>query len=433
MRRIVTIVGVAMALVVAGCGNSEESSGSQDDKPTDTTTEKVTVNAPGVTDTEIRVGGVASVTNPLGGKYGDAFDGVEAYFAMVNEAGGVHGRKLVLAEKKDDKLANNKSEVEALIADPNIFAVIPVATLLFTGADALADAKMPTFGWTINTQWAGKPTLFGQSGSFLCIGCDAPTLPSLAKELKKTKIGVLAYAVEQSSKCAEGVEKSFEKYGPGVGAEVAFADKALQYGDTNFSTQVSAMKSKGVDFVTTCMDTNGVVALAKEMKKQGLDAIQYLPNGYDHEFVKEFGDLFEGSVVRTDFVQWELPEKDQPKGLRDFLTWMDKTGKEPSENAMAGWLNADLFVRGLKAAGPDFDRQKVVDAINKMTDVTNDGLTRPTDWTIAHDRRASETEFCDFTSMIENSEFVPKFSKPGKPFRCVDATDPNNLKIFNAA
>jgi hypothetical protein len=100
---------------------------------------------------------------------------------------------------------------------------------------------------------------------------------------------------------------------------------------------------------------------------------------------------------------------------------------------MAGWLNADLFVRGLKAAGPDFDRQKVVDAINKMTDVTNDGLTRPTDWTIAHDRRASETEFCDFTSMIENSEFVPKFSKPGKPFRCVDATDPNNLKIFNAA
>ena len=76
------------------------------------------------------------------------------------------------------------------------------------------------------------------------------------------------------------------------------------------------MKDAGVDFVTTCMDTNGVVTLAKEMEKQGLDAAQYLPNGYDHEFLEEYGDLFEGSIVRTDFVPFELPEDDQPEGLK---------------------------------------------------------------------------------------------------------------------
>ena len=73
------------------------------------------------------------------------------------------------------------------------------------------------------------------------------------------------------------------------------------------------MKAAGVDLVATCMDTNGVVTLAKEMKKQQLNAIQYLPDAYDHTFLSSYGDLFEGSVVRTDFTQFELPQ--QPPGL----------------------------------------------------------------------------------------------------------------------
>ena len=127
------------------------------------------------------------------------------------------------------------------------------------------------------------------------------------------------------------------------------------------------------------------------MDKQGLDARQYLPNGYDHTFVEQYGDLFEGSVVRTDFVPFEVPAEDQPKGLADFLTWMEKTGKAPTENTVAGWMNAALFVDGLKAAGPDFDRQKVIDAINEMTDWTGDGIALGVDWTKQHTGSAEST------------------------------------------
>ena len=88
------------------------------------------------------------------------------------------------------------------------------------------------------------------------------------------------------------------------------------------------MKQAGVDLVTTCMDTNGVVTLAKEMKKQSLDAIQYLPDAYDHTFLKSYGDLFEGSVVRTDFTQWELPKDQQPAGLRR-LPRVDRQAEAP--------------------------------------------------------------------------------------------------------
>ncbi len=111
-----------------------------------------------------------------------------------------------------------------------------------------------------------------------------------------------------------------------VGAKIVFERQALSFGVTDLSVQVSKMKQAGVDLVTTCMDQNGVVTLAKEMKKQQLDAKQYLPDGYDDDFVKQFGDLFEGSVVRTDFTQWQLPEEQQPPGLKNFLKWIDKYG-----------------------------------------------------------------------------------------------------------
>ena len=432
VARTVAVLLAVVLLAAVACGNSPAKS-SEDAPGTNTDGSQVAVDQPGVTDTEIRVGGVASTTNPLGGKYSDAFDGVQAYFDMVNDQGGIYGRKLVLAAKRDDKLANNKSEVQGLLSQDNVFAVLPVATLLFTGADLLVQQNVPTFGWDINTEWSGTPSdpklnLFGQTGSYLCFNCATAVLPWLAQKIGAHKIGLLAYSVPQSADCADGVNASFDKYGPQTDSSIAFTDKSLSYGASDLSVQVSKMKDAGVDLISTCMDTNGVVTLAKEMKKQQLDAVQYLPNGYDHQFLSEFGDLFQGSYVRTDFVQWEV--QDKPQGLQEYLDWIAKEGAEPSENSVTGWLNADLFVRGLQAAGPNFSRQSLIDAINKMTEYTADGLVYKVNWTIAHTQDQSDTTWCQFISKIQDSKFDPVFSEPGKPFVCAtvngDSIDSSN-------
>src|SRR4051794_25937011 len=161
LRTTLVVAATAFALFAAGCGNAKdkdsasnttEAPASGSDSTVAGSGEFPAVDAPGVTPTEIKVGGVAAVTNPLGGSYGGAFDGVEAYFQMINEKeGGLYGRKLILSEKKDDQFANNKSVVDGLIAS-DIFSVVGVATLLFTGADALVQANMPTFGWNINPE-----------------------------------------------------------------------------------------------------------------------------------------------------------------------------------------------------------------------------------------------------------------------------------------
>jgi branched-chain amino acid transport system substrate-binding protein len=376
------------------------------------------VDQPGVTSTEINVGGVVSKTNPLGGDYASTFDGVKAYFNMVNASKdkGIYGRKLKLTSERDDQVGMNQQEVQALLSEDNVFAVLPVATLVFAGANVLASSGVPTFGWNINAEWgseqaAGAPNMFGEKGSFLCFTCSGALVPLLAKTLNKKKVGVLAYQIAASSDCAKGLQASFDQYSS---AKIEFIDTSLSFGVTDLSNDVSQMKDKGVDFVTTCMDNNGVLTLAKEMKKQGLDAIQYLPNAYNQKFISENAPFFQGSYALTFFTPFEVKQK--PKGLKDFQKWMKKGGFEQNENAMAGWIDADLFYQGLKAAGPDFTRQKVVDAINQMTDYTASGLLGGIDWQTAHSQQAPNS--CIVLSKIANGKFVPSFGQPGKPFAC---------------
>jgi branched-chain amino acid transport system substrate-binding protein len=376
------------------------------------------VDQPGVTSTQINVGGVVAKTNPLGGDYASSFDGVQAYFNMVNASKdkGIYGRKLNLTSKRDDQVSMNRQEVQGLISEDNVFAVLPVATLLFTGADLLGQSGIPTFGWNINAEWGseqapGPPNLFGEKGSYLCFTCASQTVPWLAQKLHKKKIGLLAYQVPQSADCAKGVQATFDKY---PSAKIEFVDTSLAFGVTDLSNDVSQMKDKGVDLVTTCMDNNGTLTLAKEMKKQGLNAVQYLPNAYNQKFVSDNAPFFQGSYALTFFTPFEVKQK--PQGLKDFQKWMKKGGFAQNENSMAGWINADQFVTGLKEAGPDFTRQKVIDAINAEKNYTANGLLAGIDWSVAH--MGDPPQGCNVLSKIDNGKFAPSFGQPGKPFVC---------------
>ncbi|HMF04349.1 MAG TPA: ABC transporter substrate-binding protein [Acidimicrobiia bacterium] len=409
------MAGFASVVVAAGLVAAAVPTAAGADAPSQ---QNPPVNQPGVTQTEINVGGVASKTNPLGGDYAGAFDGVKAYFDMVDSSKdkGIYGRKLNLNVERDDQVSNNRQEVQGLVSQDNVFAVLPVSVLLYTGADVLGQSGIPTFGWNINAEWGseqapGPPNLFGEKGSYLCITCASQTVPWLAQKLKAKKVGVLAYQVPQSADCAKGLQASFDKY---PSAKIEFLDTSLSFGVTDLSNDVSQMKDKGVNFVTTCMDNNGTLTLAKEMKKQGLNAVQYLPNAYNQKFISDNAPFFQNSYALTFFTPFEVKQK--PKGLKDYQKWMKKNGFAQNENSMAGWINAAQFVQGLREAGPDFTRQKVVDAINAEKSFTADGLLAGIDWSVAH--QADQAEGCNVLSKIQNGKFVPSFGQPGKPFVC---------------
>jgi ABC-type branched-subunit amino acid transport system substrate-binding protein len=379
------------------------------------------VNQPGVTNTQIRVGGVATVTgDPTGNTLGTAFDGTNAYFDYINSTGGICGRKLVLASKRDDSLANNREQVQGLITNDNVFAVLPVAVDLFTGANLLVSQKIPTFGWDIQAEWGseanspGPPNLFGAAGSFINFSTPGPTgFPDLwlAQKLGKKRIGLVAYAVPQSSGAADVIDATFKQLrNP---AQVVFKDTSVPFGGVDYSAQVAKMVQNKVDLVIPTLDANGAFLLGREMKKQGLNAPMILPNAYNQARVQKNADVANGNYVFTLFAPFETSPK--PPGLQLYQKWIRRSGGTVSENSVFGWLNADLFVKGLKAAGCDFTRQKVVDAINRMTNYTADGFIAPVDWTKAHQQASG----CFTWVKIVNNKFKPMFGQPGKPFLCI--------------
>ena len=400
---------MSLALVATACGNASSSPGKANKQNDGKNT---TVDQPGVTKDTISVGGVASITNALNAPYGDIFEGAKAYFAMVNSTDGIYGRKLEMVTPRDDGMVNNLKEVQGMLSEDNVFAAVGLATIFnFNGAAALSSAGIPSFGWNLNEDWTGKSNLFGNSGA-LCLGCDGVELPWMAKQLHKTTVGILAYNVANSKSCAEGVQKSFDKYKT---AKVGFYTDSLSFGAADFSVEVGKMKQAGVDFFTTCMDTNGVLAIAKEARQQNLDAIQYIPNGYDQSFMKVNGQFFEGSIVRVPFVPFET--RPVPAGVAEYQKWLKKQGVTPNEYTTYGWINAAMLLEGLKGAGPNFTQKKVVDALNKLTNDTAGGLLDGIDWTTQHvETRTPES--CAAYVKVVDSKFVPVFVPKGKPFLC---------------
>lgn len=425
MRRTVVTVLVAGVLVLGACSNSE--SGSRDDGGSDDSTptaaggeenidEFVASDQPGVTDDAIRVGGVASVTNPLGASYDQSFVGTQAYFDMINEQGGIYGRDLELVAELDDNTGfENQQQVTRLLTEEDVFAVLPVATLSFDGAQQLADEGVPTFGWNIQEEWDLGENLYGTRGH-ICTDCAYPTLPWIVRESGASTVGILAYDVPQSSGCAAGIENSIEEYG-GDEVQVGFVDASLAYGTSDVSVQVSEMKDAGVDFVTTCMDFNGEKTVADEMARQDLEAPFYRPNGYDHAQLEEFPDTFEGSIVLTQFWPFE-EETDQPEGLTQYFEAIEAAGEEPQELSLAGWMAADMFYQGLVGAGPEFTREGVVSYLNTLEDFDAGGILAGLDWTVEH--TDDPPVGCNAFSTIEGGEFVPTFGEPGRPFICFE-------------
>ena len=112
--------------------------------------------------------------------------------------------------------------------------------------------------------------------------------------------------------------------------------------------------------------------------------------------------------------------------MEEYQQAMEDSGTDVNENSLAGWINADLFVTGLRAvadAGDDLTRQSLVDAINALEDYDAGGLLAGINWAEAHDT-PSETPCLSFLK-IENSTFVPTLNEPGKPFVCFDQEEPD--------
>ena len=111
-------------------------------------------------------------------------------------------------------------------------------------------------------------------------------------------------------------------------------------------------------------------------------------------------------------------------GMQQFLSELHQhfPQDQPSEVELAGWINANLFVDGLKAVGRNLTRTKLIAAINAITDFTANGIwpaQAPINWQYAHTERTPQPDCAAFLQ-VQNGRFVPVFGTAADPFVCID-------------
>jgi hypothetical protein len=138
----------------------------------------------------------------------------------------------------------------------------------------------------------------------------------------------------------------------------------------------------------------------------------------------KYGNELNNVYFYIDFWPFELAK--QSKTLQLFIKEMNAIHKPINEQALAGWIDADMLYKGIKKAGPNFTQKSVVDAINTFNGYTADGLRPPINWGVDGHGPAnnmgntvpSGTEGCAAYVMAQNGRFVPQFGRPGQPFLC---------------
>ena len=233
------------------------------------------------------------------------------------------------------------------------------APLIPSGHEDANAARMPIY-----TLVQGGPEGAGFDNVYIpaifCADCLRKSTVHQAELVGATKVASLGLGVSQASKdCVAATEQAFEQWGPDVGIEFVYANDTLPFGLTNgLAPEVTAMKEAGVDFITLCIDQNGALTLEQELNRQGMaDIPVLLPQGYgDTEFVEANAALLEGDVLSL----FSRPFEANQEGtlVPEMIEWIDEGGYKMNDQAIQGWINADMAVTGLLAAGPQFDREQ---------------------------------------------------------------------------
>lgn len=330
---------VLAASLVAGCGRGEEDSGSQD---------------PGVTKDSIKLGGIYPFSGPASA-YGQIATGAKAHFDMVNDKGGVDGRKIEFSTV-DDAYEPPKAVQQSrkLIEQDKVFALFNTLgtpsnlaiwdytnqekvpqTYVATGATEFgADIKKHpyTTGWQPN--YTTEATIYANY---------------LKKEKPNAKVGVLL----QNDGFGKDLTGGFEEALKGSDVKVV-AKETYEATDPSVAPQVKKLSTSGADtflnVTTPKFSAQAIAAVAKSdwkplhiLNNVGASKTTVLaPVGLEN--AKDI-------VSTAYFKDPEDPEFASDPAMKEYKAQLKKSSAKANPNEpfhVYGWAAAATMVEALK-------------------------------------------------------------------------------------
>lgn len=365
MKKIVAMLAsLAIVASFAACGAKEETPETPGTPGTETPVEKPEDEEPaqGVFDDRIVVGNSAATSGnyaPVGVPFNA---GIEAYFKMINEAGGVNGRKIEFKHIDDEfDPVKGKAALSTLVEDEKIFALVGHFGTPVVGA-TIEDVKeygIPAvyfatgIGQLYNDKAEGKDRgIFPVQPIYLTEG--QIMVARAVGDFEAKKIGVIYTNDDAGKDLFAGVEAKAKELGVEIVAEQVAA------GATDVSSAVTSIKNANVDFIIGAAIQATIPTIVKELAAQNVnkdvittyvnvspvisEAVINEINGKFDVYGLGWVDLVENADSLAAFAEW----------APDYAT---------NVYAMTGWIAGHFFVEGLKRVEGTVTWDKYIDAM----------------------------------------------------------------------
>ncbi|QES44831.1 ABC transporter substrate-binding protein [Streptomyces venezuelae] len=413
-RSIRTITAAAAALLLATACNSASSGGETGGG------DRGTGSVRGVTEDSVKVGGIVSMTTASGYSKKDTDLGARARFDRANAEGGVHGRTIDYLGAEDDGQdpGKNLAAARKLVQREKVFAISPMSSVTFSGADFLQKQKVPTFGWGTIPPFCGPTYMYGFGGCMVPMpgGTITQSWPEGLKKVmggaKGRSVAILANDNDAGTFAIRTYKQSFAA----AGFEVTYAKSTVPA--TSVPSDWSAYTKeilrsdggKAPDAVVSVMQTPYNIGLFTAVKRAGFRGVITDPTDYDPGLLAKSATkkALDGVHVLLTFQPFEQDTADMRQFKKDIRK---AAGKEVPLNMhmMTGYMSADLFLAVAEKAGKDL----TVDSFQKAADDFSDTGTMVGDRKLREGQK--ESFGCGALVQLEDGKYTVS-----SPFTCYE-------------
>ena len=331
------------------------------------------VYGPGVTDTEIRIGQTMpySGANTASGSVGKAH---AAYFEMINERGGIHGRRIRLISRDDGySPARTVEETRRLIEQDDVLLMFgSVGTATQTSVHKyLNTRRVPQlFITSIGLDW-GDPKNFPWTMAFPPNQrIEAVQFVSAIKQLPAAKIGVLY----QNDDYGKGYLRAFKEALGDKAASMIVLAASYEGTDPSIDSQLIALQASGANvFLNFSTPKFGAFAIRKSYDL-GWRPLHFITGPstsvgatlYAAGLEKSVGLVSAGYLKDPTGPQWQ-----SDPGMKQWLAWMQTyypQGDVTDSLNVVAYTSAQLLEYVLTQCGDDLSRENIM---RKATDIKN--------------------------------------------------------------
>jgi len=350
-------------------------------------------NAPGITDTEIKIGQTMPFSGPASA-YATVGKAEAAYFRMINDQGGINGRKINLIAYDDGyNPAKTVEQTRRLVESDEVLLVFGSLGSAQNAAvqKYLNDKKVPQLFVATGATRFSDPVNFRWT---------TPANPSYQTEARvygryilanypSAKIGILYQNDDLGKDYVIGLKQALGD----KAASMIVAEAAYEPTDPTVDSQIVRLKSAGADVFYDISTPKFAAQAIRKIVELNWKPVHILTINSTSVggVLKPAGLEASRGIISVNYGKDpDDPTWDNDPGMKRWRAFMDKyypEGDKHSSFNTYGYGNAQTLVNVLRACGDNLTRESVMDHLLNLKDVEFDlllpGITisgSPTDY-----------------------------------------------------